>query len=247
MTTNYATERLKLFNGLLKERTDIINGRLWVLEPNGLRFKHGKSIAELKIPYHMGAEDESCIEDAILSLVSMLAKRYEPIDKNKEKTPHTRLKLTHASVLKDKTFKTDIFIADTFEKALAEEILFTTPYVDSAILSCWLGPDGYGKKFINWAANLFEKTITDEAKFGGEERTTDLTIMAVIKSIRKKKNKIKEFRLKGLSYERLDLAVGLTLFMTFKLLQPVDSDPAADRRSTDGISCHTVQPALRRP
>ena len=216
MTSNYANERLKLFNGLLKERSDIINGRLWVLEPKGLRFKHGNSIAELKIPYHMGAEDESCIETAILSLVSMLVKRYEPLNKKAEKTPHTQLQMTHASALKDKTFKTDIFIADTFEKSLAEEILFTTPYIDSAILSCWLGPDGDGRKFISWAAKLFEKTITDEAKIGGEERTTDLTIMAVIKSIRKKKDKIKDLRAKGLSYERLDLAVGLTLFTTFK-------------------------------
>lgn len=216
MIIGYGKERLEVFEELLKERTDVINGRLWMLEPKGLRFKHGETIAELKIPYHMGAEDESCIEDAILSLVSMLAKRYGDPDKKTHKGPKAQLQFAHATVLKEKTFRTDIFIADTFEKKLAEEILFTTPYIDSAILSCWLGPEGYGRKLVSWATSLFEKTVTDEAKYGGQERTTDLAILAVIKSIRKKKDKIKEFRIKGLSYERLDLVVGLTLFMTFR-------------------------------
>ena len=48
-----------------------------MLEPGQLRFRHGDTLAELKIPYHLGGEDEAVIEKAVLSLIALFMKRYE--------------------------------------------------------------------------------------------------------------------------------------------------------------------------
>ncbi len=211
MAESYSAERLSLFEALLKKGCDIENGRLWTLEPKQLRFKHGESIAELKVPYHMGAEDEACIENAVLALISLLMRRYEPASIEGRGDSPQVLPIA-VPQLKDKTFRTDLFIADSIEKKLATAILSSTPYIDSAILAGWLGSDGHGRKFMRWASELFEKTLREEARGEGEEKTSYLALLAAINTIRKKKEKIKAYRIKGLSYERLDLVTGLAVF-----------------------------------
>src|SRR5574340_290308 len=74
----YSRERLDIHDTLLKKRYDVASGKPWTLDPQSLRFKHGESIAELKVPYHMGADDEACISNAILALMTLLVRRFEP-------------------------------------------------------------------------------------------------------------------------------------------------------------------------
>ena len=207
MTETYSNIRISLFNTLLKERTDIINGRLWMIHPKGLRFKHGESIAELKIPYHMGAEDETIIDNSIQSLVALLTKRHDPVG---------AVKLTGAIAkqtahLKNKTYRTDIFIEGSSTKRLAQEILATTPFIDAGILVQWLSPEGAGTCFMQWLDSMFEKTVRDEAQNSGSEKTVDLLMLAMVSTIRKKKEQLKEVRLKGFSYDKLDIVVGFAL------------------------------------
>lgn len=213
MTGIYITERISLLDSLLKKRLDIAGGKPWTVEPRQFRFKHGETIAELKVPYHMGADDEARIEEAIVGLISLLSRRYEPMAEGRKDSAPL---LTPVGLLKDKTFRTDLFLSDSLEKDLACSILSTTPYMDSAILVNWLGSEGHGRKFIRWVSDFFEKLLKEEAKLGCEEKTAYLGLMAVINTIRKKKERVKGFRIKGLSYERADLAVGLTIFLTFK-------------------------------
>ncbi|MBI1912455.1 MAG: hypothetical protein HYS21_10715 [Deltaproteobacteria bacterium] len=213
MLEGYSRGRIDLFNSLLKKRLDIFNGKVWTLEPKSLRFKHGESIAELKVPFHMGAEDEACIEKAILGLLSILIRRYEP--SNAEGRKDAQPLPVPIKSLKEKTFRTDIFISETLEKKLASEILSSTPYVDSSIIFSWF-TEGKGKAFIRWVSELVEKTIRDEAKHGGDERTSYLALLAVINTICKKKELIKGYRVRGLSYEKVDLVVGMVLFFAFK-------------------------------
>lgn len=211
----YANERLELLDKLLKRRPELINGRLWTLDPKGLRFKHGETIAELKVPFHMGGVDEECVEKAVLSLLSLIMKRFEPtagIDGRKDSTP---LPLS-TPILKDKTFRTDIFIADSLEKKLATEILSSTPYIDSSMLAAWFSSDGYGRKFIKWSSEIIEKTLKEEARTNGEEKTSYLALLAIVSTIRKKKEKIKNYRIKGITYEKADTAVGMAMYVTFK-------------------------------
>ena len=206
--SSYSRERLELFNTLLKRKIDIRAGKPWTLEPRELRFKHGETIAELKVPFHMGGEDETCIEQAVLGLTSLLIRRYEPKTEGaKEGAP---LIIT-TGVLKDKTFRTDLFIADSLEKQIALEVLSGTPYIDSAILSNWLGSEGHGRKFLRWFSEFMEKMLKEQARAEGEERTSYLALLALIAVVRKKKEKVKGFRIKGLSYEKAELAIGLVM------------------------------------
>lgn len=213
----YGRERLDLLDALIKKRFDVINGKPWMLDPGSLRFKHGESIAELKVPYHMGADDEACVGNAVFSLIALIIKRFEPVTvegiKDTSGAPPFHLSLP---LLKEKTYRTDIFITDSLEQKLASEILSTSLHMDSSILSAWLVSEGYGRKFIKWAGDLFEKTLKDEARYGGEEKTSYLALLAAVNTIKKKKEEGKSLRVKGLSYEKVDLLVGLTLFTVFR-------------------------------
>jgi hypothetical protein len=216
MSGCYSRERLDIHDALLKKRIDVMSGKHWTLDPRSLRFKHGESIAELKVPYHMGADDEACISNAILALLTLLLRRFEPANPEMKGGTGSQPLILNMPPLKEKSYRTDIFITDSLEKKIATDILASTPYMDSSILAAWLVSEGYGKKFMNWVTDLFEKTLKDEAKFGGEEKTSYLALLAVINTIRKKKDGMKSMRIKGLSYDRIDLLVGMTLFFSFK-------------------------------
>ncbi len=235
MADSYSTERLLLFDTLIKKGCDVENGLFWTLEPKQLRFKHGESFAELKVPYHMGAEDEACIENAILSLISHLMRRYEPAGIEGMKDAPQVLPIA-IPPLKDKTFRTDLFIADSIEKRLATCILSSTPYIDSAILAGWLVGEGHGKRFMHWVSELFEKALREEAKSDCGEKTSYLALLASINTIRKKKEKIKAYRIKGLSYERLDIVVGMVLFSAYRFALR----EALDRLKSSGASSYNA-------
>ncbi len=187
-----------------------------MLEPEQLRFKHGVSIADLKIPYHMGADDEVRVEEAVLGLVSLLKKRAESRETSNEAETHPELSgfFINTPPLRAMSYRTDIFVPGSPEKEIAVNILKTTPYVDSSILSSWLGKEGHGGRFIQWVNAIFDKALKDETTQDGLEKTSYLTLLAVLNTIKKKKKRLKEIRLKSISYEKLDLATGLTLFNT---------------------------------
>ena len=106
--TDYITARLGIFDALVKKRLDILNGRPWMLEPGQLRFRHGDTLAELKIPYHLGGEDEAVIEKAVLSLIALFMKRYEYAGKERRAEPDSRQPLAGFSpTLRDRTYRTD--------------------------------------------------------------------------------------------------------------------------------------------
>lgn len=212
MNFGYARDRLEFLNILVdKKRSDVMYGRLWTLEPQHLRFKHGESITELKVPYHMGADDEACVEEAINGITSLLGKRHQSPE-GRESAPRPGPLGVKVPALREKTYRTDIFRTGSFEQKLAREVCQTVPAMDSSIMAAWLAPDGRGTSFVKWLQRLLVKAMKDEAKSGWEERTSYLALLAAINTIRKKKEKIKDVRIRGLSYEKTDLAVGLTLF-----------------------------------
>ncbi|MBI5235221.1 MAG: hypothetical protein HY886_03105 [Deltaproteobacteria bacterium] len=215
--TNYVSARLGIFDALVKKRLDILDGRPWLLEPSQLRFRHGDTLADLKIPYHLGGEDDAVIEKAVLSLIALFMKRYEYAGKERRSEPDSRQPLAGFSpTLRDRTYRTDMFIADSLEKRTAEEILALTPYADSAMLSVWLSGDGHGRRFLKWASGMFDKALKDEARAGSGEPTSYLAMLAMVVAIRKKKDKAKEFKIKGLSYDKAELAIGLIMFASLR-------------------------------
>lgn len=210
--SGYSGGRLELLRLLASRKTDFSGGRPWTIDPRELRFKHGEAITELKVPYHMGGDDEACIEEAVLGLLSNLCKRYD----SKMERAEAASMLPHTGLLKPKTYRTDLFISGSPEKETASLALAGVPYIDSAILAGWMGSEGHGRKFAKWVSEYFEKMLREEARSGGEERTSYIALLALINTIRKKKDKAKGLRIKGLPYEKADLATGLAMFLALR-------------------------------
>ncbi|MEE9614460.1 MAG: hypothetical protein V3W31_05825, partial [Thermodesulfobacteriota bacterium] len=215
MVEPYYKQRLALMDGLLEPDNDMASGQPWTLDPKKQRFKLGETLAELKVPYHLGSDDEAVIKKAVVALVTLFKVRYdaEQVEGEGYETP-PEFSLEIRQELKDKTYKTEALMPDSIEREVAVEILRTTPFVDGAMLSIWLGPDGYGKEFIQWVSDMVEKTLKEEIKVDGEERTSYLFFLAMMCVIRKWKGKVeKGLRIRGLAYEKLDVAVSYALCM----------------------------------
>ncbi|MBI5562951.1 MAG: hypothetical protein HY894_08915 [Deltaproteobacteria bacterium] len=210
-------ERLQLYDAMCKAGLETGSGRPWTLDPGRLRFKHGVSLAELKVPYHMGGEDEACVQNAVMSLLTLLMKRYEYGGPERRDLAAVRLPMPGFSpAVKDRSFRTDIFIADSVEKKTAQTALACVPNIDSALLTVWLGGEGHGRKFIKWINDIFDKALKDEARSGWTEPTSYLVLLAVMNAVHGKKEGIKEFRIKGLAYEKAELSVGLALWAALR-------------------------------
>ena len=220
MFSSYNNDRISLFEPLFKNREIFMSGQPWLLDPANIRFKLGETLTDLKIPYHLGKEDEDIVEEAITSLVTLLKERYhkESLDQPKIKIQRTfsSTPSSKSEPLIDTTYWLGIFKQNSLEINLANNTLRTTPLVDSAILKKWLDKDGNGYKLLQWMIALLEKTLTEEAGDEKGEMTSYMALTAAIAAIREKKERIKDFTIKGASLERIDIATGFTLFMTIR-------------------------------
>ncbi|MFQ5427998.1 MAG: hypothetical protein ACE5EZ_03360 [Thermodesulfobacteriota bacterium] len=217
MRLEYAKERIDFFESLSDQVEAVRSGTLWSLSPERLRFKHGTTVAELKVPYHLGAEDESTVEAAVMGLAALIKKRYESLKNTLQEDERS----TESSVfvatpqLRDKTCRLDIFVSGSFEAELAGRIIDSTPFVDSAVLYAWLAPDESGGKFVSWLRTMVRKARSDEILGGLQEQTSYLALLALIQTQRRYQRSLKNFRVKGLGYDKLDMAVGLSFFNLF--------------------------------
>jgi len=217
MRVEYAKERIKFFDNLPGNIEAIHSGALCSISPEGLRFKHGHTIAELKVPYHLGSDDEAVCKDGVLGLAALIRSRYESLKQALKEADSPREGGIYVKIpqLREKTLRLDIFAAQSFERALAARILENTPYVDSAVLYAWLSPGESGHEFVKWLRAILKKARSDELRHGQSEHTSYLTLLALIKTMRKHQKNLKDFRIQGLAYDKLDLAVGLTFFHLF--------------------------------
>jgi hypothetical protein len=219
MFQDYNTERITLFSHLLESKEAFLIGKPWLFDPAQIRFKLGETLSDLKIPYHLGKEDDEIIEAAIMSLVSILKERYHKDDgEQAQKVQRTfgSVTATKGEALLDTTYWLGVFKQNSLEINLAENILNSTPLMDSAILKQWLDKDGKGQQLLQWTSDVMEKALSEEAKAESGEMTSYMALLAIIAAIREKKERIKEVSIKGTSLERVDLATGFTLFMTIQ-------------------------------
>ncbi|MFZ3072697.1 MAG: hypothetical protein WA162_05600, partial [Thermodesulfobacteriota bacterium] len=72
MSILFRKERIALLSQLVKDESGFASGRFLTLDPISLRFRHGESLAELKVPYHLGGEDEDVVEKAVIALAVLL-------------------------------------------------------------------------------------------------------------------------------------------------------------------------------
>src|SRR4030065_470219 len=97
------------------------------------------------------------------------------------------------------------------------EILSTTPFIDSGILKAWLDPNGYGRTYYVMVKGILGKAVLEEMRLERTERTSFLAILGIINAtVNKKEAIIRNIRIKGLTYEKLDQIVGLALYSVFR-------------------------------
>ncbi|MBI5233514.1 MAG: hypothetical protein HY880_04095 [Deltaproteobacteria bacterium] len=215
MSGNYSDSRHSLFAKARQEFGSITDGSLWSLGPEALRFRLGESVADLKVPFHLGAQDEDILEKAVLGLATLLKKRFEPHEETAQRQGMIHSIIAEPTTsLADRNYRTDMFIEGSLERHLSAEVLRAAPLMDGAILAAWLGPKGHGKRFIAWIGTVMEKALREETKLETRELTSYLALLAIIKVLMKKKGLIKDIKVKGVSYERMDLAVGFTLHLS---------------------------------
>ena len=227
MYSDYGKERLNTFAPLFKQKDSITDGSPWLLDPDSIRFKLGTTLGDLKLPYHLGIEDEECIQLAIEELLQLYKERHETDkpDKSKPNVQSQTLKVFSVKASAEKvkielghrTYRLDIFRSGSIEEKLALNIITTAPLIDCSMLKVWLSPEGKGKALFDWCSELLEKSLTEEAMNEEGEMTAYLALLSMIKAIRKKKECIKEFRVKRISYELLDIATGTTLYLLMKV------------------------------
>ncbi|MBI5286057.1 MAG: hypothetical protein HY878_00510, partial [Deltaproteobacteria bacterium] len=212
----FVKERLNLFQEVLKRDT-LQSGTPWKIDPARVRFHLGESMADLQIPYLLGKDDEAVIEKAILELALLIKKRLDPpsTQEPKEDLSHT---LISPKGLAEKSYRADIFLADSIEKAVAVDVITSVPLLDSWILKAWFTPEGGGQAFVLKIGGIMDKSIKDEISMEGQEMTSYFTLLALVNSIRRKKEALKDVRMKGVGYERLELMVGLVLFFTLRAI-----------------------------
>lgn len=215
MPKNYSNERLQILSKLLEDRHSLLEGRLWRMNTDSLRFKHGDTPSDIRIPYHIGASDDECIKEAIFDLTAHLKERYEV--ESLATSPYGKPIMSSGRPLREKSLRTDILPEASLEKRLTEELIRYCPFLDCSIIFRWLGPDGAGKKLLLWIDLMLKKSLTEETKHGTGEESTYLCMLAIMDSIRRSKVAIKSYRIRGLSYEALDITIGLALYLTMKV------------------------------
>ncbi|MFQ5329121.1 MAG: hypothetical protein ACE5D4_03925, partial [Thermodesulfobacteriota bacterium] len=236
MHSSYSAERLQLLDRLMEDGLlKVVEGKPWILDPAHLRFSLGESISELTIPCTVSAHDRKSIGDSILSLALLLRYRMEgehAHDEESEPVDTTRVELK--TPLSEKTFKTDLFISNSIEKRLATEMVQQIPFLDSGILRSWLIIDGHGMDYFNMVLTILEKAAREEAGCEKGEKTIYLALLALIDTTRCEKEFLKLFPIQGISYERLEMIVGLAHFFLLK-----EAASELIRRQRDGAASST--------
>lgn len=212
----FSNERLSIFRDLITEWDSLKSGRVWKIEPHNIRFHLGESITDLKIPCIVGSEDEKVIVNAITDILLLLKKRLDSEqDTDRQKEDGSYIPATIKTELIERTYRTDIFPSNSIEKVVAENILLTAPVVDSGIIKCWLGKDGSGRQLINKIRLVITKSINEEIELMGGERTSYVTLLALINALVRSKEVLKKIKVRKIGYEKLELAVSFSMFFLF--------------------------------
>lgn len=211
----FVEERLSLFDDVIKHCENISSGKLWKIEPSYARFHLGESISDLKIPYLMGTDDELIVEKAIAELALLLKKRFYAGAADDSQEEVIDLPVTIKTTVIDRTFRTDIFPLNSPEKIIARDMLLSVPFMDSGIIKYWLAQDGSGKQFMDKAKAILLKSIKEEMGLMGSEKTAYFTLLALINTVMKKKEMLKNIRVKKIGYERLERLIGFSMFFLF--------------------------------
>ena len=192
--------------GRLKERDFL------ALHRPELRFSYGESDLDIKIPFILGGESEEIFEDAIEELITIIQGRVEPhmlyTTQGVLIIPTTDRK----TKLLPKSYKIGADFTTRVEKNIAAMTIYSDPVIDAGIIASWFSPRLNGKRFIGELFRIYRKSIEEEMRLGGAERTAYITHIAIAKVLNEKKELIKTLKIKGINYERLERSLSIFFY-----------------------------------
>lgn len=211
MKTRYVRSKSAIIDSYLQSPGGlkaVNSGMAWVIRADKLRFKHGSSFEDLKIPVVIGTDDEQVIIDAILSLAALLCARYEKqgvSDGFVKSSTQTDFNFNLGGVLREKTYKAGVMPPGSLEARVVEEIIRSVPYVDGPMATLWMTKGANGNKFAYWLNDLLLKSLKEGASTRTGEETAHFVLLHVIYLIAKHKDKLKPLSFKGVSYDMMDI------------------------------------------
>ena len=210
----YFDRRINLLDNILGyTRETKTKGRdFWAIKKDKLRFFLGETELDIKVPFIFGGESEEVIDDAIKELFSLVKGRLEPpvvydrhgglmISVLDEKVP-----------LMTKGYRVGSEFTESIEKESAVLLLYSDSIIDAGLIASWLSPNLQGKRLIRELHRIYRKSIEEEMRLGGDEKTSFLTHLAVSNIINEKKEQVKDLKITGMNYEKLERSISIFFF-----------------------------------
>ncbi|MFW5878847.1 MAG: hypothetical protein ACOCVR_03425, partial [Myxococcota bacterium] len=198
--------RVALYRDLIEHvrgaRADLFG--FWLAPFSGLPFRLGESLVEAKIPYAFEDAFDRLAATSVSELISLIKRRFSPSapDELGSETPALREECMSPRFTSDGTLEQRaVLLASRMD-----------PSLDCGLLDSWMSRGGGGTMLLSGLQSLFSRSFEEETRNRGAAPYMYLTTLAVAELLDHKKALVKNVSLRGMSYERLEKAVGICLF-----------------------------------
>jgi hypothetical protein len=207
----FLDKRAALFEGILAYvRQKGIQGKdLLSLRRDSLRFCLGESDYDIRIPFIFGGGAEEIFEEATRELASLMKGRLEPSMVYDDRGSIIVSVSDERVKLLQKGYRVAGVFKNRLETEIAVSAVYSDPLIDAGIIASWFSPTLHGRRLISELLRIYKKAIEEEMRLGASERTSLLVHLAVSSILSDKKEIIKEVKIRGVSYEKLDRSISI--------------------------------------
>jgi hypothetical protein len=204
-------KRAALFEGILAYvRQKGVKGKdIWSLKRSTVRYRLGESDYDMKIPFIFGGGSEEIFEEATRELASLMKGRLEPSMVYDNHGSIMISVLDERVRLLPKGYRVIGEFKSRLETEIAVSTLYSDPLIDAGLIASWFAPTLHGRRFISELVRIYRKAIEEEMHLNGSERTSFLVHLAVSAILGEKKEIIKEVKIRGVSYEKLERSISI--------------------------------------
>jgi hypothetical protein len=172
-----------------------------------------------KIPFLIDREVANNIASSVRHLVVLIKKRNEREMRSSLQTSMPLAIHRLPRDLMERYLCTRDLNARPLEKRIAEDAVYHNPFLDAGILEGWFLQYKEPARLIWTIKRLYLKSIEEEIKQGDGTDVAYLTHLCLVAYLKKAKTTLKDVNSKGISYERLEQAVGQVFYSMFKEIQ----------------------------
>lgn len=221
-------ERLALYRSLFAyaRRRELDLVRFWLDPLAALPFRLGESLAEAKVPYAFDDAFDRLAGGAVADLLELLKRRFSPA----ETRDLGRFDLEDRRPIKEESYSPRFTPPGSLEYRLAARAPRLDPHLDCGLVDSWTTRGGPGARLLAGLRDVFGRALDAEIESRGEVPYAYLAALAVADVLDEKKALVKSVSLRGVSYERLEKAVGIGLFLAVETAAMAALAPYRRRR-----------------